>query len=71
MTHPHHWLVNEQNNGICRKCGETKTFPGWREEDQVEQWRRSKNSAYSKPFDDDGIRPSDLSHFRTSNYEAM
>ena len=22
----HHWLINERNFGVCKKCGETKQF---------------------------------------------
>lgn len=71
-THVHHWSIDAvSNEGTCRRCGAQKSFPTWREEDWGADWRRAQRSELTKPFDDDGIRSSDLAHFRQSNGEAF
>lgn len=36
----HHWLIDERNYGVCRKCGESKQFPrSWSAASIQHAWR--------------------------------
>ncbi len=66
----HHWLIDDQNHGVCLHCSESRAFKGG-EGNIMDAMRHVRAPMYSKAADDDGIRNSDLSHFRLSNYEAF
>jgi hypothetical protein len=74
MTCAHHWLLQgSASNNVpaqCRNCGDTRVFKG-DYENPVEAMRRSPFSFKQRSNQsDDGIRATDLAHFRQSWWEG-
>ncbi len=40
----HHWLIDERNFGVCKKCGESKQFCHWWEAASFQMGRGTKSS---------------------------
>lgn len=40
----HHWLIDAENLGVCKKCGVTKQFCGWWDAALIRKaWSRNPN----------------------------
>ncbi len=41
----HHWLIDAENIGVCKKCGSTRQFRGWWDVAAIRKgWSRSQDS---------------------------
>ena len=46
----HHWLINERNFGVCKKCGASKQFCGsWDAANQNAWYPRSNKGQHGVP----------------------
>jgi hypothetical protein len=42
----HHWLIDAENLGVCKKCGCTRQFRGWWDVAAIRKgWSRSQEGA--------------------------
>jgi hypothetical protein len=42
----HHWIINAENLGVCKKCGSAKQFSGWCDAALIRKaWSRNKDNA--------------------------
>ncbi len=40
----HHWIINAENLGVCKKCGSAKQFCGWWDAALIRKaWSRNSN----------------------------
>jgi hypothetical protein len=66
----HHYVLNVANEGKCKKCGAKRAFTGGIDYSPMGIKRAAVRGFRHAPYDDDGVRGSDLSHFRQSFYEG-
>ena len=51
----HHWLIDAENLGICKKCGSTRQFCGWWDVSAIRKgWSSSQNSTGGSIPNSDG-----------------
>ena len=42
----HHWVIDAENLGVCKKCGSTRRFRGWWDVSAIRRgWARSQDSS--------------------------
>jgi hypothetical protein len=42
----HHWIIDAENRGVCKKCESVKQFSNWWDAALVRKaWSRNQNSA--------------------------
>lgn len=60
---PHHWIINPDNHGVCRKCGAKKEWPRHASLLHGASWTHRAQESRNRAMNLDEDRWPEISHY--------